>query len=62
MALISIDRSMAAWWRMLGLFPDCSSQIKKFLLHLDRLRRETEQTFPRARSFQRPGFDCLPGG
>ncbi len=61
-ALISIDRSMAAWWQMLGLFPDCSSQIKKFLIHLDRLRRETEQTFPRARSFQRPGFDCLPGG
>ena len=61
-ALISIDRSMAAWWRMLGLFPDCSSQIKKLLLHLDRLRLETEQTFPRARSFQRPGFDYLPGG
>ena len=59
-ALISIDRSMAAWWRMLGLFPNCSSQIKKLLLHLDRLRRETEQTFPRARSFQRPGFDYLP--
>lgn len=61
-ALISIDRSMAAWWRMLGLFPDCSSQIKKLLLHLDRLRLETEQTFPRARSFQRPGFDCPPDG
>lgn len=59
-ALISIDRSMAAWWRMLGLFPGCSSQIKKFLMHLDRLRRGTEQTFPRARAFQRPGLDFLP--
>jgi hypothetical protein len=59
-ALICIERSMAAWWRMLGLFPGCSSQIKKFLIHLDRLRRETERTFPRARAFQRPGFDFLP--
>ena len=61
-ALICIDRSMAAWWRMLGLFPGCANQIKKMLVHLDRLCRQIEQTFPRARSFQRPGFDYLPGG
>ncbi|TVQ99252.1 MAG: hypothetical protein EA399_07980 [Desulfovibrionales bacterium] len=59
-ALICIERSMAAWWRILGLFPDCSGQIKKFLMQLDRLRRETDKAVPLARSFQRPGFDFLP--
>lgn len=56
-ALIAVDRSMAAWWRMRGHFPRRKDEIIKFLVHLDRIRRELERTFPKARAFVRPGFD-----
>ena len=56
-ALIAIDRSMAAWWRMRGYFPQRKDQIVDFLMRLERLRIATERAFPNARSFVRPGFD-----
>ena len=56
-ALISIERSMAAWWNLLGHLPERKREIAGFLASLNRLRLETEKTFPLARDFVRPGFD-----
>lgn len=56
-ALIAIDRSIAAWLRLKEFFPEQADSILTMLVHLDRLRRSTEAEFPNARSFVRPGFD-----
>jgi hypothetical protein len=56
-ALIAMDRSIAAWLRMREFFPDKTDGILTMLVHLDRLRRASEKEFPDARSFMRPGFD-----
>jgi hypothetical protein len=56
-ALLGIDRSLAAWARMRQHFPERADNILDILVHLERLRRLTEKTFPNARAFERPGFD-----
>jgi hypothetical protein len=56
-ALIGIDRSIAAWGRLYEQLPEAQSSILDVLVHLDRLRRGVEELFPHARSFIRPGFD-----
>jgi hypothetical protein len=56
-ALISIDRSIAAWGQMSRHFPEREDDILNIVVHLDRLRRKTEMVFPYARSFLRPGLD-----
>lgn len=56
-ALIGMDRSIAAWGALREHFPEKTDGILTLLLHVDRLRRKTEQHFPAARSFARPGFD-----
>ncbi len=56
-AIIAMDRSIAAWLRMKDFFPEQTDSILTMLLHLDRLRRGAEQAFPNARAFVRPGFD-----
>ena len=56
-ALIAIDRSAAAWKRLLKILPEERACILDFLHQLERLQRLTEWTFPRARQFVRPGFD-----
>ena len=56
-ALISIDRSIAAWGQMRKHFPQREDDILDILVHLDRLRRKTKTIFPDARAFVRPGFD-----
>ncbi len=56
-ALIGIDRSMAAWGKMLSIFPEKEDEIFKILIQLERLRNNTEIEFPNARTFIRPGFD-----
>ena len=38
-------------------FPDQEESILNIMAHLDRLRRRTENKFPDARAFVRPGFD-----
>jgi hypothetical protein len=58
-ALIGIDRSIAAWGEIRNLFPHRSDQIMDILLHLEQLRRKVEKTFPDARAFIRPGFDKI---
>jgi hypothetical protein len=56
-ALIGIDRSIAAWAVILKSMPEQEKEILDFLVQLERLRRQAEQTFPKARAFVRPGFD-----
>jgi hypothetical protein len=58
-ALIGIDRSIAAWGEIRNLFPHRSNQIMDILVHLEQLRRKVEKTFPNARAFIRPGFDKI---
>jgi len=58
-ALIGIDRSIAAWGEIRSLFPHRSDQIMDILVHLEQLRRKVEKTFPNARAFIRPGFDKI---
>ncbi|MGD8293950.1 MAG: hypothetical protein PVF37_19715 [Desulfobacterales bacterium] len=56
-ALIAIERSMAAWTHMHTHFPSHQDQILDILNQLDRLRKRVETIFPEARNFVRPGFD-----
>ena len=56
-ALIAIDRSMAAWGHMHQFFPSHQDQIMDMIVLLERLRSRTETLFPEARKFVRPGFD-----
>lgn len=58
-ALIAMDRSIGAWGKLLKTFPQCETQTLELLVHLDRLRRATEQEFPHARQFVRPGLDTI---
>ncbi len=55
-AIIGIERSIAAWGAILKRFPDHEDAI--FALGtLKRLLRQVEAAFPNARAFLRPGFD-----
>ena len=56
-ALIALDRSLAAWTALREMFPEETDSILEILVHLDRLRRAVKKKFPRAKSFKRPGFD-----
>ncbi len=56
-ALIGMDRSISAWAIALKSMPEQEKNILDFLVRLQRLHRETECTFPKARAFIRPGLD-----
>ena len=57
-ALIGIDRSIAAWSALrTALEPDDTDEILDLLARLAGIRREAEKLFPQARAFVRPGFD-----
>ncbi len=59
-ALIGVERSIAAWATLLRRFPDHEDTI--FALGtLKRLLRQVEAAFPNARAFRRPGFDNVGG-
>jgi hypothetical protein len=60
-ALIGIDRSIAAWRMMQLSLPEREESIVPLILQLERLRRRLENGFPEARTFIRPGFDELYG-
>ena len=59
-ALIAMDRSIAAWGKLIPVHFQRASEIQEILVSLERLRRNTEAAFPRARDFLRPGFDTIP--
>jgi hypothetical protein len=56
-ALIGIDRSIAAWRMMQLSSPERAESIVPLMLQLERLRQRVEKNFPQARDFVRPGFD-----
>ena len=56
-ALIGIDRSIAAWGKLQYHFPEKEDEILDILVHLTRLRKTVEIEYPEARTFLRPGFD-----
>ena len=58
-ALIGIDRSIAAWRLMQLSLPERAESIVPLILQLERLRQRVEKQFPEAREFVRPGFDEL---
>jgi hypothetical protein len=59
-ALIGIDRSIAAWGILHNCFPSFKHHsIRNIINHLDLLRRRAEEHFPEARAFIRPGFDRI---
>ena len=59
-ALIAIERSLAAWVAMREMFPEETDSMLEILIHLDRLRRTVKRKFRGAKSFKRPGFDDKP--
>ena len=60
-ALIGIDRSIAAWRLMQLSLPERAESIVPLILQLERLRSRLEKSFPEARDFVRPGFDEILG-
>ena len=56
-ALIGIDRSIAAWRLMQLSLPQLAASIVPLILQLERLRNRLDRAFPEARDFVRPGFD-----
>jgi hypothetical protein len=60
-ALIGMDRSIAAWGRLKEEFPAQADTILPLLVHIEQLRRAAEHEFPGARTFVRPGFDETGG-
>lgn len=56
-ALIGVDRSTGAWATLREHCPREADAILDLLVQLERLRSTTEQAFPSARQFRRPGFD-----
>ena len=56
-ALVGIDRSIAAWARLRGHLSGEADTILDLLVRLEKLRRASEREFPQARGFKRPGFD-----
>ena len=57
-ALIGIDRSIAAWRLMQLSLPQRAETIITLILQLEKLRTRLEHGFPNARDFVRPGFDA----
>jgi len=56
-ALIAIDRSIAAWATIRHYLDDDEKEVIDLIAFLDSLREAIEKTFPKARAFIRPGFD-----
>lgn len=56
-ALIGIDRSIAAWMTLQRCLPEQEDAAIRALLLLNKLRSVAERSFPTARLFVRPGFD-----
>ena len=58
-ALIAMDRSIAAWLALRSALGECEGdRILDLLAQLAAIRRETEKLFPQARAFVRPGFEA----
>ena len=58
-ALVAIDRSIAAWAVIRNYVNDGAKGVIDAIAFLDSLRQALEKAFPNARSFIRPGFDSM---
>ena len=56
-ALIAIEKSIAAWARLYNLLPSSEDAALKSLALLQQLQQKTKEEFPKAILFKRPGFD-----
>jgi hypothetical protein len=59
-ALIAIDRLIAAWSVAMEKLSEHEDEIIRFLIILSEIRKQTELAFPNARKFVRAGFDGQP--
>ena len=57
--MIAIDRSIAAWGKMLNYFPDQEEELLNILVKLEQLHRNSENIFPKARAFVHAEFDDM---
>ena len=58
-ALIAIDRSIAAWAAIRHYITGGAEGVIDVIAFLDSLRQAVEKALPNARSFIRPGFDSM---
>ncbi len=56
-ALIAVDRSIAAWTTVYELLPSREDACLSALIVLQQIKNRTEKQFPEAYRFVRPGFD-----
>jgi hypothetical protein len=56
-ALVAIERSIAAWLKLRGILPAQEDTILAMLSMLDRMRRRIDIDLPDSVTFRRPGFD-----
>lgn len=56
-ALIAVDRSIAAWEIMMKHFPDKADDMLDFVALLSKIKTAGSERFPDAMKFMRPGFD-----
>jgi hypothetical protein len=56
-AILGIERSIAAWGGLLHEFPEQENPILDVLVALKKLLQQVDAVFPDARVFIRPGFD-----
>jgi hypothetical protein len=56
-ALIAIEKSMAAWIRMIELMPSSEDVALNALSTLSQIKQKGLEEFPKAMDFKRPGFD-----
>ncbi len=56
-AIIGIERSIAAWKMLMNSLPELEKQIIDLIIYLKSILKRVETQFPRARAFVRPGFD-----
>ena len=57
-ALLGIERSLAAWMLLARMVPEEKTSIRPHVARLQRLRLQLGDLFPNARAFIRPGFDA----
>lgn len=56
-AVIAIEKSMAAWMRIMELMSSAEDTALTSLSLLSRIRKKAIEEFPEAMQFRRPGFD-----
>lgn len=56
-ALIGAERSLEAWQKLMTMIPATEDETISLLALLQKIIALTDQQFPGARSFKRPGFD-----